>query len=153
TAFRLRSGEEMLGNADLEFANASRLREFRIESGAPLAAAPHLSLGFRPDGFVFLAEGAGPYTLAVGSVRAQHASYPVEAALASLRSKLGKDWQPPLATLGAAKESAGAAALKPAPMPIPWSRWLLWGVLIGGAGLVAAFSLSLLRGSSNTRGS
>ncbi|MEO5626066.1 MAG: DUF3999 family protein, partial [Dokdonella sp.] len=117
TAFRLRSGDETLTNADIEVTSASRLREFRIESRTPLTVAPHLSLGFQPDGFVFLAEGAGPYTLAVGSVHAQRASYPVEAALASLRAKLGKDWQPLLATLGAAKESAGAAAFKTLPVP------------------------------------
>lgn len=150
TAFRLRSGEETLRNADIELVNASRLREFRIESRAPLAAAPRLSFGFRPDGFVFLAEGDGPYTLAVGSVHAQRASYPVDAALASLRSKLGKDWQPPLATLGAAKESAGAAALKTAPAPIQWSRWLLWGVLVAGAAMVGGFAMSLLRSASRS---
>ncbi|MEO5558071.1 MAG: DUF3999 domain-containing protein [Dokdonella sp.] len=147
TTFRLRSGDETLSNADIEVASASRLREFRIESRTPLTAAPHLSLGFQPDGFVFLAEGNGPYTLAVGSVRAQRASYPVEAALASLRAKLGQDWQPPLATLGAAKESAGAAAFKTLPVPIQWSRWLLWGVLVAGAALVGGFALSLLRGA------
>ena len=147
TAFRLRSGDETLSNADIEVASTSRLRELRIESRTPLAAAPHLSLGFQPDDFVFLAEGAGPYTLAVGSVHAQRASYPVEAALASLRAKLGKDWQPPLATLGAAKESAGAAAFKASPAPIQWSRWLLWGVLVAGAAVVGGFALSLLRGA------
>ncbi len=148
TAFRLRSGDETLRNADVELASASRLREFRIESRAPLAAAPHLSFGFQPDGFVFLAEGDGPYTLAAGSAHAQRASYPVDAALASLRAQRGKDWQPPLATLGPAKESAGAAAFKTPPAPIQWSRWLLWGVLIGGAAVVAGFALSLLRGAT-----
>jgi hypothetical protein len=148
TAFRLRSGEETIRNADIELANGSRLREFRIESHTPLTAAPRLSVGFRPDGFVFLAEGDGPYTLAVGSAHAQHANYPVDPALASLRVQLGQDWQPPLAQLGAAKESAGVAALKPLPTPTPWRRWLLWGVLVAGAALVGGFALSLLRGAS-----
>ncbi|MEO7325320.1 MAG: DUF3999 domain-containing protein [Dokdonella sp.] len=145
TAFRLRSGDETLSNADIEVASASRLREFRIESRTPLAAAPHLSLGFQPDGFVFLAEGAGPYTLAVGSVHVHRAIYPVEAALASLRANLGRDWQPPLAQLGTAQPSAGAAAFISAPTPTPWRRWLLWGVLVAGAALVGGFALSLLR--------
>ena len=67
--------------------------------------------------------------------------------LASLRASLGKDWQPPIAALGSARVSAGETALRAAPPPTPWRRWLLWGVLIGGALLVAAFALSLLRGA------
>jgi hypothetical protein len=149
TAFRLRSGDETLRNSDIELPGTSRLREFRIESRAPLAAPPRLKVGYRPDSFVFLAEGDGPYTLAAGSLRAQRADYPIDAALATLRAKLGKDWQPPLARLGTAKESGGAAALKPLPAPIAWERWLLWGVLIAAAALVGGFALSLLRSSGS----
>jgi hypothetical protein len=144
TAFRLRSDEETLRNGDIVVSSTARLREFRIESGVPLAALPRLAVGYRPDALVFLAEGSGPYTLAVGSIRAQHASYPVDSALASLRSRLGKDWQPPLARLSGGKESAGAAALTPLPIPTPWRRWLLWGILMGAAALVGGIALKLL---------
>lgn len=149
TAFRLRSGEETIRNADVEWPNASRLREFRIDSRVPLAAPPRLSLDVRPGRFVFLAEGDGPYVLAVGSARARHADYPVDIALASLRARLGKDWQPPLARLGAARESGGAHALQPTPVdsPLPWRRWLLWSVLVVAAAVVGGFALSLLRGA------
>ena len=147
TAFRLRSGAETLRNAEVELAGTSRLREFRIESHTPLAAAPRLSLGYRPDTLVFLAEGDAPYTLAVGSRRAQRPDYPVDAALASLRAGLGKDWQPPLARLGAATRSAGDTALTPLPAAIPWRRWLLWGVLVVAAAVVGGLALGLLRGA------
>ncbi len=149
-AFRLRSGDETIRNADIELNGAARLREFRIESRVPLAMAPRLTLGYRPDSFVFLAEGDGPYTLAVGSARARRADYPVDAALAGLRAKSGKDWQPALAHLGVAKESGGTAALKPLPAPTPWRRWLLWGVLIAAAAVVGGFALSLLRDARRT---
>lgn len=145
TAFRLRQGDELIHNDDIELRAVGRVREFRLESRTPLAAAPLLSLGYRPDAIVFLAEGDGPYTLAVGSLRARHPDYPVEAALASLRAKLGNDWQPPQAALGSAKISAGDAALRAPPAPLPWRRWILWGVLIAGAALVGGFALSLLR--------
>jgi hypothetical protein len=95
---------------------------------------------------VFLAEGAAPYTLAVGSARVQRAAYPVDVALASLRAQLGRNWQPPLATLGAERESAGAAAFQTPALPVPWRRWLLWVVLLLGAVVVGGFALSLLRG-------
>lgn len=149
TAFRLRSGEETIRNADVEWPDASRLREFRIDSRVPLAVPPRLSLDIRPDRFVFLAEGDGPFVVAVGSARARHADYPVDIALASLRARLGKDWQPPLARLGAAHESGGAHALQPTPVdsPLPWRRWLLWSVLVIAASVVGGFALSLLRGA------
>jgi hypothetical protein len=120
---------------------------FRIDSGVRLSAPPRLAIGYRPDAIVFLAEGSGPFTLAVGSVRARHAQYPVDAALVSLRSRLGKDWQPPLAHLGTGKESGGPAALVPKPEPTPWRQWLLWAVLVGAAGLVGGIAMKLLRGA------
>jgi hypothetical protein len=147
TAFRLRQGSEPLRNGDIDVSNAARVREFRIESTTALTQAPRLTLGFRPDSLVFLAEGKGPYTLAAGSAQARHAEYPIEAALASLRSTLGKDWQPPLATLGDARASGGDAALHAPPPPLPWRRWVLWAILVGGAALIAGLALSLLRGA------
>jgi len=147
TAFRLRQGDDTIRNGDIELGGTERLRDFRIESRTPIAAPPQLTLSFRPESFVFLAQGNGPYSLAVGSAVARRADYPVDAALASLRASLGKGWQPPIAALGSARVSAGETALRAAPPPTPWRRWLLWGVLIAGALLVAAFALSLLRGA------
>lgn len=145
TAFRLRAGTDTLRNGDIEFGTALRRQAFRLDSATPLASVPRLSLAWIPDRFVFLAEGDGPYVLAVGSARARRPAYPVDAALASLRATLGRDWQPPQATIGAGRESAGAQALQPPPQPLPWRTWLLWGVLVAGAALVGGFALTLLR--------
>jgi len=147
TAFRLRQGGETLRNDDIDIRAAQRLRAFRIESTTTLTEPPHLTLGYRPDSLVFLAEGSGPYVLAAGSAQAKHAEYPIEPALASLRASLGKDWQPPIAKLGAAQTSGGDNAMRAPPAPVPWRRWLLWGILIGGALLIAGLALSLLRGA------
>jgi len=147
TAFRLRQGNDVLRNDDIAIQLARRAKAFRIESANAIAEAPDLMLGYRPDSVVFLAEGAGPYTLAVGSASARHADYPVDAALTSLRASLGKDWQPPPAALGQAKASGGEAVLKAAPPPVPWRRWVLWAILVGGAALIAGLAMSLLRGA------
>lgn len=147
TAFRLRQAGETLRNDDMEIRSAQRLRLFRIESTTTLTEPPHLSLGYRPDSLVFLAEGSGPYVLAAGSAQARHAEYPIEPALASLRASLGKDWQAPVAKLGAAQTSGGDNAMQVPPAPVPWRRWLLWGILVGGALLIAGLALSLLRGT------
>jgi hypothetical protein len=47
--------------------------------------------------------------------------------------------------LGTRQTLAGDAALQPVVPPTDWKRWLLWGLLIVGALLVAGFALSLLR--------
>ncbi len=113
TAFRLRQGDETLRNDDIDIRSAQRLREFRIESATRARrSAATSTLGYRPDSLVFLAEGSGPYVLAVGSAQARHAEYPIEPALASLRASLGKDWQPPVAKLGAAQTSGGDNAMR-----------------------------------------
>jgi Protein of unknown function (DUF3999) len=150
TAFRLRQRDDTLHNGDIDMQNVRRLRDFRIDSTTTIAKPPRLSLGFRPDSVVFLAEGNAPFLLAAGSVRTHHADYPIQPALASLRASLGKDWQPPVATLGVARVAAGDAALRAPPPPFAWRRWLLGAILLAGAVLIAVFALSLLRGAKRT---
>ena len=63
----------------------------------------------------------------------------------ALRAERGRDWQPATATLGTRQALAGDAALQPLEPPTDWKRWLLWGLLVVGALLVAGFAFSLLR--------
>jgi hypothetical protein len=145
-AFRIDAGSEPVRNGDVRLApTGTRLERFTLRIRPPLATPPRLELGYRPHTLVFLADGTPPYRLAAGSGHARHAAYPVGPALAALRARLGKDWQPPRARVLASEESGGTAALQPARAPIPWQRWLLWTILLGGAALVAGLALSLLR--------
>jgi hypothetical protein len=147
-AFRLRQGDAIAGNDEFAVAAGARAHDWRIELSTPLDHAPALAIAYRPDRFVFLAEGAGPYRLVAGSARARHGDYPVDAALTSLRTKLGNDWQPPLTRLGARELSAGEPALvnaPPAPAQDRWKQWLLWAVLVAAAAVVGGLALSLLR--------
>ncbi len=147
TAFRLNADGEALMNDEQRVMSRGRFREFRLESRAPVSQPPKLSVGYLPARFVFLAEGQSPWTLAAGSLKARSASWPISAALAMLRAKLGSDWQPPLASLGAPMTSAGDAAFHEPPPPTPWKQYVLWGVLLAGALVIAAFAFSLLRSS------
>jgi hypothetical protein len=147
TAFRLRQDDTVLVNDEIEIAPTPRTQDWVIESTTPLDHAPTLRVAFRPDRFVFLAQGNGPYRLVAGSARAHRGDYPVDAALAQLRARFGNDWQPPLATLGARATLLGDAAYTPVPEPThrDWKTWLLWSVLVGGAALIGALAMSLLR--------
>jgi len=148
-AFRLHQGDTSVGNDELARAQGSaRTRDWRIELNTALERAPALSVAYRPDRFVFLTQGAGPYRLVAGSARARRGDYPVDAALASLRARLGADWQPPLTTLGARELLSGDSALvaKPATTPVRnWKQWLLWAVLLAAVAVVSGLALSLLR--------
>jgi hypothetical protein len=147
-AFRLHQGDAIVDNDDFAVLAGAREQDWRIEVTTPLAHAPTLSVAYRPDRFVFLAQGGGPYRLVAGSARTHRGEYPVETALAPLRAKLGKDWQPPLAALGQRETLQGERALTaapPAPKPFDWRGAMLWIVLVGAAALVGGLALSLLR--------
>ena len=100
----------------------------------------------RPEVMVFLAQGTPPYALVAGSASARRATVPMPALVDALRRDRGAEWQPAPAYLSTATVLAGDAALVAPPEPRDWKAWLLWGVLLLGAGLVAAFAFSLLRG-------
>ncbi len=126
---------------------AARDRYWRLTPTAPVAAAPTLRLGYRPESIVFLAQGTAPYSLAAGSVRATRRDAPLQPMLDAMREQRGAAWQPALAKLGPPQDLAGAAALAP---QRDWKRWLLWGVLVLGALVVAGFAASLLRKPAGT---
>jgi len=148
TAFRLRQDDTAVGNDETAISASGRSQEWRVDPVTPLDAAPTLRVAFRPDRFVFLAQGVGPYRLVAGSARTRRGDYPVDAALAQLRGRLGADWQPPLAALGARVTLQDAAAYTPLPPPIhrDWKTWILWAVLVGAAALIGGLALSLLKG-------
>ena len=145
TAFRLRQDDAVIANDEIVLSARDRARDWRVDTATPLDHAPVLRVAYRPDRFVFLAQGNGPYRLVAGSAKARRGDYPVDAALAQLRAKLGADWQPPLAALGARTTQQGESALIAAPPARDWKSWILWAVLIGAAALIAGLALSLLR--------
>lgn len=143
--FRLQQNGLRIDNEDYALTAPIAAREWRLRSPIALTPAPTMEVAYLPDRFVFLAQGSGPYTLAAGSRDARRDPLPVEQALAPLRSRLGAEWSPPVATLGARSEAAGTQAYAEKATPPDWRRWLLWGFLVLGAAVVGGFALSLLR--------
>ena len=143
--FRLQQNGLRIDNEDYALTAPIAAREWRLRSPIALTPAPTMDVAYLPDRFVFLAQGSGPYTLAAGSRDARRDPLPVEQALAPLRSRLGAEWSPPVAMLGARSEAAGTQAYAEKATPPDWRRWLLWGFLVLGAAIVGGFALSLLR--------
>lgn len=120
-----------------------RDRYWRLTAnGATGATTPTLRLGYYPEVAVFLAQGAPPYRLVAGSVRAQRLDAPLPQLVSTLRGQDGADWQPAQAYLGTPRVLAGRSALEP---PRDWTHWLLRAVLALGAIIAGGFALSLLR--------
>lgn len=141
-AFQVGDGDR---SAAEDLGRAIRDRYWRLSSRMPVASAPTLKLGYRPEVVVFLAQGAPPYALAAGSARAQRTDAPLPQLVDAIRRQRGSDWQPSAAMLGTMQTVAGDDALVPAPPQRDWKSWLLWGVLVTGACIVAGFAFSLLR--------
>lgn len=115
------------------------------ERGGGLGAqAPTVRYAVRSTQVVFLARGAGPYTLALGSATAKAASLPL--------STLIPDYSPKrLATLGQAKVDGAAVMTSQASAVTPivpgtnWKKIGLWAVLLLGVAGLAGMAFSLLR--------
>ena len=144
-AFRLRQGTLALQNEAFVLEAPVTARQWRLRSPMKLATPPVLVVHVRPHRYVFLAQGAGPYVLAAGSRTARRVDLPVSEALRPLQARLGADWMPPVATLGARREAAGSAAYAEPRTPVDWRGWLLWALLVGGAVVVLTFAVNLLR--------
>lgn len=149
-AYRLLQDGQVIDNGEIPLSpgsQASRTSILRIDSTTPLASAPRLMVGYRPAHLLFLAEGRAPFVLAVGNATLKYPDYPVEAALVSLRARLGKGWQPPEARLDEKRSRPGTAVVQTTKSTDDWKRWMLWVVLILAATVVGGLSISLLRGA------
>lgn len=145
-AYRVAGEQPSASPAQPLSSGPARDRYWRLRNNGTLPdQAPTLRLGYRPEVVVFVAQGTPPYALVAGSASARRATVPMPALVDALRRDRGEDWQPAPAYLSASAVLAGDAALVAPPTPRDWKTWLLWGLLIAGAALVAAFAFSLLR--------
>jgi hypothetical protein len=142
-AFRLRAAGVQLDNEPLEVATTRRL-EWRIESSTELARTPVLEFSYRPERWLLLTHGAGPYVVAAGSNSKRGGEFPLSALLGQVRGKFGRDWQPPAAALEAMQTAGGEAALSAYDAESK-RTWLLWAVLLIAAVVIIAMVLRLLK--------
>ena len=143
-----KSGAAEIRNGDAHIAvNTDPLWRIRIEpaDAVPAAAGLMLELSWQPQALVFLARGRAPFTLLYGNAQAQPAAVPAETLLAGVRPPGGGAPAVSAASLGTPVVAGGLERLEPLPPPLPWKRWILWGVLIVGALLLLAMAWRLAR--------
>ena len=142
TAFRLRGAGVQLDNEAMPV-TSSRRGEWRIESNVDLAQAPQLEFDYRPETWLLLTHGRPPFKVAAGSSSKRREDFPLEALVGQVRARVGRDWQPTEASLGAMQTAGGDAALT-ALDPAGKRAWLLWGVLLLAALAIIAMVVSLM---------
>ncbi|MCK1792113.1 DUF3999 domain-containing protein [Pseudomonas violetae] len=140
------SGQDVLQNElQLSGQTVQQLKLVVDERGGGLGAqAPTLTFAVRATQLVFLARGAGPYTLALGSATAKAANLPLSTLIPDYSAQQ-------LAALGKAAVDGGAVV---APMSTVttaataatnWKKFGLWAVLLLSVLFLAAMAFSLLR--------
>jgi len=144
-AFRLRGAGVALDNEAMDIV-PTRRREWRIEPSIELVGTPVLQFAYRPENWLLLTHGTPPFVIAAGSKASRRGEFPLEALIGQVRAKYGRDWQPAPATLGAMQMAGGEAALS-AYDPATKRTWLLWAVLVFGAGAIVVMVLRLLKAS------
>lgn len=113
---------------------------------------PTVELGWLPHDLLFTARGQGPFMLAYGSARLDENTSPndnpdlLSQVIGSKAQNLLKE-----ATVLPKTVLGGPAMLTPVPPPLPWRKWLLWGVLVVGVGLIARMALSLGKGMNKAK--
>lgn len=121
-----------------------RHRQWLLRSEPPMREAPDVVVEVEAEELAFLAQGPGPWRLYGGSHRRDVGVRP-ERLVARTRASMGPPWRWPQVRPGGRQTAGGHDALSPPEQPIPWQRYLLWGVLIAGAGLLVVLSIRLLR--------
>lgn len=140
------SGQDVVQNElQLSGQTVQQLKLTVDERGGGLGAeAPTVRFAVRSIQLVFLARGAGPYTLALGSATVKAANLPLSTLIpdysAAKLATLGK------ATVeGAAVATPASTVTTAATMDTNWKKFGLWAVLLLSVLVLAAMAFSLLR--------
>lgn len=125
----------------------TRARRWRVIVSPAPVTPPKLQLAYRPDVIVFSKRGPASLTLLAGSQRARRPVYPVIDMVEDVRAQMGRDWQPPVASIGKRVSWHGVDALKPATAADPreYRAWLLWSLLVAAAVFVGYMAVSMIR--------
>jgi len=114
------------------------------ESETMPSTPPAIEFGWQPHRLIFLAQGNGPFQLAYGCTDAPHPDFKVNSLLSKYRKGSGA-FTPGRVTPGPQYILAGAERLAPAPLSLPWRKYILWATLFGGVLAIGWMSVTLYR--------
>ncbi len=116
------------------------------QSGGGLGRGmPQLELAWHPQRLLFVARGETPFTLAFGRHLTTADSVAIDPLLQRINGDAMQAGLIKSAYAGEWFELGGEARLRAPAPPLPWQKWLLWSVLLGGVLLLAMMVRSLYR--------
>jgi hypothetical protein len=143
----IRRGEALVssGPVDIRALRAARWKAV-IHDGHP-DTQMQLQLGWRPDSLLFVAQGAAPFTLAIGRDAALAERFPQERLLGGVPvAELAEDnGHVVTAVLGERFPLDGKVREMPR-VPVEWRTIVLWAALVLAVLFVAALAIRLMRG-------
>jgi hypothetical protein len=144
--YHLKKSGKLLESPPASIATA-RTGQWKIRLDSGFVSGPvRLRLGWVPDRMSFVAQGQGPWELAVGRAQDRVDLFPQETMLGddAIFGLLEKSESAGKATLGSRQVIGGEKQLIP-PTPSHWRKIGLWAGLVFAVGLVGWLVLSLLR--------
>lgn len=138
--YRLQSADGELRNGPIKTdLTPFRYWLVRVLRPAPSAgsAAPRLEVQWRASNALFLARGAGPYTMAYGSGSTMGAASPL--------SSLPDSVAPLAASAGPPAILGGESRLKASMAPGAWRDLILWVTLVAGLAILAWMAWRLMK--------
>jgi hypothetical protein len=110
-----------------------------------------LQLGWRPDTLLFVAQGASPFTLAIGRDAARAEQFPQERRLGGVPiAGLAENNGPVVAAELGERFPLGGVARELPRAPVDWRTILLWSALILAVLFVVGMATRLMRGLHRT---
>ena len=146
--YQLTAGGKTQNSGPIELPDAT-VREIKVEAdkNTPgFAAAPAVSVLFNPVQLVFLANGAGPFTLAVGAANLPSAYLSLPSLMPGYQ--MGQENKLPVAKVEASSAGQVIVPTGAADGSLPTRSLVLWGVLIAGALALAAMTWALTKQNS-----
>lgn len=147
TFYRIRRDQNSVSSKPVSITPVRAARwKVRLHQGRPDAPF-ELSLGWRPDSLLFVAQGRGPYTLATGRPAAGADYYPEERQLGDSAIRDLAEQNGPVATATLGKRfPLGGVPHKQTPPPGPdWQTLLLWSVLLVAVLFVGYMATRIVR--------
>ena len=147
--YKLVNGGQELNNADIAVNNLHRYWLLRVEqsNGGLGAGQPELQAGWQPHQLLFVTRGTAPFQLAYGNRDTKPAEFQMQNLFPD--NNEGTPQQIQSALTGPAIALGGEARLQPAPLPLPWKKWILWAVLGISVALLGWMAYRLVKQMEN----
>jgi hypothetical protein len=153
TFYRMVSGGSEVRSRALPIsASSDRYWLMRVKSNSGIGnGLPVLTAAWEPQRLLFVARGESPFLVAFGSSLMQQAETSFDALLTSESTATESSVVRPVITQSGALMELGGATRLTAKQPADWKRWLLWGVLLLGVGLLIWMARRLLQETATSK--